>query len=175
MVEKTYITRDNTAIFACADCNRQHIVDVSKYLDLPQKTRIKVTCKCGHSWTALLEKRRYYRKEVGFPGKYTFRTSGKPVFEGNMTVVDISRRGLKVKLHDKRNFQTGDWLEVEFRLDNKPRTLIKRMTTIKNVFGLNLGLAFPDHKHEDPDIGFYMLSATAEIGNKRHAPEKDKK
>lgn len=172
MDEKAYITRDNTAIFACSACNRQHIVDVSKYLDLPQKSRVKVTCKCGHSWTALLEKRRYFRKEVKFPGKYTVRTKGKQVFEGNLTVVDLSRRGLKVELHDKRKFEVGDWLEVEFRLDNRPRTLVKRMTTVKNIFGLNLGLSFPDHKHEDPDIGFYMLAATAEIGKDTIPPPK---
>ena len=175
MVEKAFITRDNTAIFACSACNRQHIVDVTEYLDLPEKTKIKITCKCGHSWSVLLEKRRFYRKEVKFPGRYTYRTEGKPTFEGNMTVADISRRGLKVILHEKREFKAGDWLEVEFRLDNKPRTRVKRMTIIKNAFGLNLGLAFPDHKHEDPDIGFYMLSATGEIGKNEKIPGKSKK
>jgi PilZ domain-containing protein len=175
MDEKAYITSDNTAIFACAACNRQHIVDVSKYLDLPEKTRMRLTCKCGHSWTTMLEKRRHYRKDVSFPGRYIFRTEGKPTFEGNMTVVDISRRGLKVTLHDKRDFQAGDWLEVEFRLDNKPRTLVKRMTIIKSAFGLKLGLAFPEHKHEDPDIGFYMLSATGGIGKDKKTPGKSKK
>ncbi len=160
MAEKTYITSANTAIFVCAACNRQHVVDVAKHLERPRQNKLKVTCTCGHSWTSILEKRRYFRKSVNFPGTYTKRVAGKPVGEGHMYVQDISRRGLKIKLRDPGKFEIGDWIEVEFRLDNRPRTLIKRVTAVKNIFGPYLGLAFPDHKHEDPDLGFYLMTAT---------------
>jgi hypothetical protein len=161
MVEKAYNTSSNTAFFACANCNRQHIVDVTKYLTIPKEIKLKVKCKCGHEWTATLEKRRHFRKEVKFSGKFSCRATGRANYEAKMQVVDLSRKGLKVKLFEKPGFvKVGDWVEVEFKLDNRPRTLIKRMAQVKNVDGYFLGLAFPDHKHEDPDIGFYMLDAT---------------
>ena len=175
MVEKTYITSANTAIFVCAACNRQHIVDVAKYLDHPRLNRIKVTCKCGHSWTTMFEKRRYYRKGVKFLGKYFLQKSGKLIREGEMSVHDVSRRGLKIKVGDPEKFAIGDWIEVEFRLDNRPRTLVKRMTVIKNISGPFLGLAFPDHKHEDPDLGFYMMTATPDADDPKQAHDNKRK
>ena len=161
MVEKAYNTDSNTAIFACSVCNRQHIVDVSKYLDMPQEIKLKVKCKCGHEWTVLLEKRRHFRKGVKFPGKFTYKGSGRGSLDGNMQVVDLSKRGLKIKLYEKLDFRKGDYVEVEFRLDNRPKTLIRRTLQVKNVDGYYVGLAYPEHKHEDPDIGFYLLDATS--------------
>jgi hypothetical protein len=172
MAEKTFITDGNKAVFVCAACNRQHIVDVSKFLAGPRQHRLKITCKCGHSWTSVLEKRRHFRKGVNFPGKYTYRKAGKPVLEGQMSVVNLSRRGLKIELPESEKLSVGDWIEVEFRLDNPPRTVIQRMVIIKNIHGPYVGLAFPDHKHEDPDIGFYLMEATSNKARPEKEPTK---
>jgi hypothetical protein len=161
MVEKAYNTGSNTALFACGNCNRQHIVNVTKYLKIPKEIKLKVKCKCGHEWTVTLEKRRHFRKGVNFSGKFIHRTSGKANYEGKMKVINLSRKGLKIKLFEKVDFvREEDWMEVEFYLDNRPKTFIKRMVQVKNVDGYFIGLSFPDHKHEDPDIGFYLLDAT---------------
>ena len=51
---------------------------------------------------------------------------------GTMTVVDISRKGLKLKIHGEDvSFEKGDLLEVTFPLDNDTETLIKRIVNIK--------------------------------------------
>jgi hypothetical protein len=118
---------------------------------------LKVNCKCGYSWSTILERRRYFRKSVNFPGTYKYKLHSDEDTLGSMTVVDISRKGLKLKLHDEgHRFKEGDWLEVTFPLDNNPKTLIKRVVDVKNVFENYLGVAFRDTKHEDTDIDFYM-------------------
>ncbi|MFO7963262.1 MAG: PilZ domain-containing protein [Desulfobacterales bacterium] len=171
---KAFINRDNTATIACSVCNRQQVIDLSKYPDINRTVSVKITCKCGNSWNAILEKRRFYRKAVDLPGRYTaWSSAGRPVAEGTMTVVDISRRGLKMSVHSKEKFNIGDWLTVEFHLDNAPRTLIRRMVTVKSVSGKHLGLAFPEHKHEDPDIGFYMLAARSQAEKETDNPEEN--
>jgi hypothetical protein len=158
MVEKTFLSDSNTAQFICIACNRQFIVDMTEYLNIPSIVKIKVKCKCGHSWTTAIEKRRHFRKNVHLTGTYKYREHGKEDAYGSMTVLNISRKGLKIKLHDdEHHFKDGDWLEVTFRLDNQTRTLLKRMVHVKNVFGNCLGVAFSDTKHEDADIGFYLL------------------
>jgi len=131
---------------------------MTEYLNIPSTVRMKVKCKCGHSWSTLIEKRRYFRKNVNLPGTYKYKEYGKEDTYGSMTVIDISRKGLKIRLHDETHpFKDGDWLEVTFRLDNQTKTLLRRMVNVKNVFENYLGLAFSDTKHEDADIGFYLL------------------
>ena len=161
MVEKLYNTGTNTAVVVCGACNRQHVVDISKYLDVPKEVKLKVKCKCGKTWSVTLEKRRYFRHGVKLPGKFTYKGTQRGIVEGNMQVVDISKRGMKVRLYEKLDFKAGDYLEVEFRLDNKPKTLVKRILKIKNIDGDYVGLSYPEHKHEDPDVGFYLLEVTS--------------
>ena len=91
---------------------------------------------------------------------YRYHITGKKVKLGNIMVLDISRTGLKIKILGEHTLKDGDWIEVEFRLDNSVQTLVKRMVNIKNVSGEYLGTSFSDTKHFDPIIGFYMLQHT---------------
>ena len=160
MVQKIFLSEQNTAEFICSVCNKYHKLDMSKYLEIPNVVKLKVNCKCGHSWTVMLEKRKFFRKKTNLKGKYRYRISGKEFVEGDMTVIDISRAGLKLKIHGEHNLKDGDWIEVEFRLDNKVRSLINRIVNIKNVSGPYLGVSLKEVKDFDPVIGFYMLHHT---------------
>ena len=157
MTKRTYLTISNTAQFICTACNRQWTEDVSEHLNVPSMVELKVKCICGYSWSTILERRRYYRKNVNFPGTYKYKLHGNKDAVDSMTVVDISRKGLKLKLHDEgHRFKEGEWLEVTFPLDNSIKTLIKRVVNVKNVFKNYLGVEFSDTKHEDADIDAYM-------------------
>ena len=112
-----------------------------------------------------LEKRKFFRKRTKLTGKYRYQITGKKVVEGYMTVLDISRTGLKLKIHGKHNLKDGDWIEVEFRLDNQVNSLINRIVNIKNVSGEYLGVSLLEVKGFDPVIGFYMLQHTPEPEN----------
>ena len=166
MTTKTYLSSSNTAHFICAVCNRQFTEDMSEYLNVPSMVELKVKCKCGYSWTTILERRQYFRKSVNFPGTYHYKLHGKEDTVGSITVVDISRKGLKLKLHDEgHGFKEGDWLEVTFSLDDDTKTLIKRVVNVKNIFENYLGVAFSDTKHEDADIDYYMLQNATDKKN----------
>ena len=157
MANRTILTIANTAKFICTMCGRQWTEDVSQYLNVPSMVELEVSCNCGHSWKTTLERRRYFRKNVNFAGTYTYNSQGGNDAAGTMTVVDISRKGLKLKL-DKENelLEKGDRLEVTFPLDNDANTLVKRKVTVKNVFKNFLGVEFSGTKHEDADIDLYM-------------------
>lgn len=160
MIEKVFLTDQNTSQFICSACNKYYVMDMSKYLDVPDVVKIKVKCKCGHSWGIVLEKRKFFRKKTNLRGRYRYQVTGKESVEGDMMVIDISRTGLKLKIHGKHNLKDGDWIEVEFRLDNQVRSLIKRIVNIKNVSGEYLGVSLDEIKGFDPVIGFYMLQHT---------------
>jgi hypothetical protein len=160
MTQKVFLSSQNTAKFICNACNRQYELNMSQYLNSPNTAKLKLKCKCGYAWTATLEKRRYYRKRIQLRGTYKYQITGRAVSEGVMTVLDISRTGIKIKINGEHTLKDGDWIEVEFRLDNSVRTLINRMVNIKNVSGEYIGASFREIKHFDPVIGFYMLQHT---------------
>ncbi len=158
MTEKVFVTGNNMAVFECPQCNKAKRVDVSRYKDIRQVVRIKVKCSCGHSYRVVLERRKHFRKGVNFSGTYTKVLPDYREDKGGMTVKDLSRAGVKIKLNVKKDFKIGDILSVEFSLDDKQRSLIKKEAVVKIISNSYLGLEFNSIDSSDPSdkaIGFY--------------------
>ncbi len=158
MVEKVYITNENKATFICPLCEKTKTVDVSKYAQMDQTVKVKSKCACGHKWTAVLEKRKQYRKGANLSGIYKYMVDGREMDRGTMKVVDLSAGGVKLKLEVKRPFIVGDTLQIEFKLDDKKKTVIQKTVVIRNVSELFYGAAFKDADTYDPVLGFYLMS-----------------
>lgn len=153
MTHRTPLTISNTAKFICTACDHQWTEDVSRYMNMPSMVELEVACKCGHGWKTILERRRYFRKNVNFSGTYKHESTEDESATGTMTVVDISRKGLKLKLDGEVvRIEKGDCLEVTFPLDNDVESIITRKVTVKNIFQLFLGVEFTETKQEDIDI-----------------------
>lgn len=160
--QKVFINNDNMATFVCPKCKRSTTADVSEYKDINKVVRIQHTCSCGYSHTVLLERRKFFRKNVDIPGRYIREgeKSGKP-----MTVKDLSRSGLKIEMEQKDDLKIGDRLSVEFKLDNPQRTFIRKEVFVKTLSGSYAGTEFcsrdtnnPIDKAYDIAIGFYTFS-----------------
>jgi c-di-GMP-binding flagellar brake protein YcgR len=160
MAEKVFVTENNMAVFECPQCNKAKRVDVSRYKDMRQVVRIKVKCPCGHIFKVVLERRRHYRKDVNFPGTYTHVLPDYREDKGGITVKDLSSSGVKIKLNVKKDFKIGDILSVEFNLNDKQRSSIKKEAVIRKISNPYLGLEFNSVDSSDPSdkaIGFYMF------------------
>ena len=160
MAEKVFVTGNNMAVFECPQCNKAKSVNVSRYKDLRQVVRIKVKCPCGHSYKVVLERRKHFRKDINFPGTYTHFLPDYNEDKGGMTVKDLSRSGVKIKLSVEKDFKIGDILSVEFRLNDKQRSLIKKDAVIRKISNPYFGLEFNSLDSSDPSdkaIGFYMF------------------
>ncbi len=158
MTDRVFITRDDTATFICPKCGNTTTADVSKYAYLDKRVRVKCTCSCGQRFEAILEKRKQFRKKTNLPGSYVYHGQKGEMDKGLMTVMDISGNGLKLRLNAARDFRIDDILEVEFHLDDKRRTLIRKKVIVRNVNKNIVGTAFSPHETEDPALGFYLLS-----------------
>ena len=133
MVQKVFISNNNTATFVCPQCGNVSTVNVAKYAALDKRVTVKGKCICGHHFSVSLEKRRQYRKETNLPGNYYRRLSDGDLDKGIMRVVDISYKGLKLKLNVERPFAIGEMLRVEFHLDDNRRTFIEKQVIVRNV------------------------------------------
>lgn len=158
MTQRVYISQTNDATFTCPKCERTITVNVASYAALHKSVKVRSRCTCGHTWVSILEKRKQYRKQVHLTGTYKQFVSGNPVDKGRMTIVDISKGGLKLKVdRPAYPFDVGHRLDVEFELDNRRKTLIRRSVFVKNIDGPFVGTAFSETDVDDPALGFYLL------------------
>ena len=158
MMQKVFISSKNTATFVCPQCGNTTVANVAKYAALDKKVTVKCNCTCGHHYSVSLEKRRQYRKRTNLPGFYFYRVSNGDLDKNSMRVVDISTNGLKLKLSVERQFNAGEELRVEFYLDDKRKTFIKKTVIVRNVVKNLVGTSFASNQGDDPALGFYLMS-----------------
>jgi len=126
-------TSDNKATFVCPNCNKTKTVRIARFKKTQQKVNIKFTCVCGHYREALLERRNFRRKKTTLPGIFSRHIEKSGIEKGNMVVMDISRAGVKFKSHVPADFTVGDRLCVDFHLNNREKTFIKKEAIVKNI------------------------------------------
>jgi c-di-GMP-binding flagellar brake protein YcgR len=137
------------------------MVNVTEHPELEKKDKVIVKCFCGHKFAVIIERRKQYRKATNFPGQYKHIVDGRVIDQGLMTVIDLSRTGMKIKLNVKRELDIGTRLVLEFRLDDTHRSFIQKEVEVKKVFDQELGVEFTSVHPSDPSdkaLGFYMLN-----------------
>jgi hypothetical protein len=158
MVERVHLSDSNKATFICPKCKTTKTVDASKYAHVSKTVKIKSSCSCGYSWTSVLEKRKQYRKSVNLPGTYELIREGTVVDRGSMKISDISGGGVKMKLNVKRDLEVGDFMTIEFHLDDSKRTFIRKDVEVRNVSDVFVGTKFRFVDAYDPVLGFYLMT-----------------
>ena len=153
MSQKAFIAKDNTATFVCPECQKSKTADVSKYKHIETAVRVKFKCPCGHSYSVLLERRKHIRKHLNLSGIFINKKNSE---RGNMTVTDLSRSGLRLKLNFSQDLKPGDKLDLEFTLDDKLRSLVKKEVVVRSVNDLSVGVEFIHSEHFDK-LGPYLL------------------
>jgi len=162
MAIKIFTNTDNTATFKCPKCETAKIVDVTKYINSPKKTKLKAKCGCGHSYEVFLDKRKNFRKETNLPGVYKYSVNGQapnqgPEHAGTMTVLDISTTGLRLKVNAMPRFKVGDMLNLEFTLDDKNRSEIRKRVIVRNLRGFTIGVELDTAQAKSEPLAFYLF------------------
>jgi hypothetical protein len=162
MNEKVFINRDDSATFVCPQCRRSKTVDVSHVIKADRSVKVKCRCTCGHAYAVMLERRRHYRKPANLPGVYTHLADGKQVDRGPMNVIDLSRNGLKLQpvFGTQRGFQVGEKLLVEFQLDDRTKSQLKKEVVVRTVTPQFVGTEFVSDNFYENALGFYLLNAS---------------
>lgn len=140
------------ATFSCPQCGESQLKDVSKFLGHASQVKLKYKCKCHNSFSVILERRRSIRKDVNLKGFLIEKQQKSPI-----TIVDISKHGLKIKILRKHTLKKGEKLEIEFILDD-PNTLIvsKTVRINKIIPPMTIRCEFIDFNHYG-NLGKYFL------------------
>ena len=160
MTQTVFVADNNIATLVCPECNASKNTDVTKYKDLEKLVRLKIKCTCGSSYSVMLERRRHYRKKTNLPGTYVYSSAGGQQQKGPMTVTEISRGGVRLKVMVLPKFEIGATFYVEFHLDDKQQTLIKKKVTARMLAERFIGAEFCSIDSSDPSdkaLGFYLF------------------
>jgi hypothetical protein len=145
--KKIFITDDNKFVIVCPMCQKEETVSASEYKDANQAARIKYRCRCGHTHSVLLERRKFYRRETCLHGVCI----GEENSMVGMLVKDLSLIGMKFEIENTQDFiSVGKKLFVEFFLDDEQKTLIRKEAVIKIISGLLIGAEFCNTEPDDP-------------------------
>lgn len=154
MEEIRIFTHGTNATFVCPNCNVSRTADVAKVLKSEIQIKIKCKCKCGHTFKAIIERRKYFRKAIELQGFFYSLTEKIKTF---MIVTDISRSGCKLKINSSNNnFNVGDRVFIEFNLDDSYHSLIRKEGVIRASKDQFLGLEF-DSIGEYDNLGRYLM------------------
>ncbi|MEW5908183.1 MAG: PilZ domain-containing protein [Thermodesulfobacteriota bacterium] len=155
--EKVFISSDNRATFICPKCSRSRTEDVSKYLKTLGEIKVKIQCKCGNLFNAVIERRRFFRKKTDFSGVFTKESDG---YTGTASILDLSKSGLRFRVSRREKLSVGDRLTIQFHLDDPARNLITKKIEIKTITGNNIGVQFLSEDQTDSSdkaIRFYLF------------------
>jgi hypothetical protein len=157
MAKKAYVTDDNKATFVCDVCQHARVADVSRYKDIGKALTVKCKCKCGHQFEVTIEKRGSLRKPANLAGTYAHISSLGDKIEGQMTIRNLSRQGMQLELNTDHDFQVGDTLDVDFRLDDVSRSPVLKTVIVRNINGCKLGTEFSEAEAFDKMLGLYLM------------------
>ena len=128
-VAKTDVRPDNTAVLTCPHCGNQKVVKAGLFKG--HKRKIKIQCSCQKVFIVNLEFRDRVRKKVNLKGTYINHSQKE--CSGHLIIQNISVTGLAFITFDGRDFNVGDELIVEFTLDDKYETEMRKEVIVMSV------------------------------------------
>lgn len=153
MTEKIFIGGNDMAIFKCPVCKKSKTVNVSSYKSKKTAVNVKCKCPCGHTYSALLERRKHIRKDIHLSGSYMNKNGGD---RGRMEILDLSRSGLRIKINTSTEIKIGDILKLQFTLDDKQNSEVTKEVIVRSISGNSFGTEFLSLEHYDK-LGSYLL------------------
>jgi hypothetical protein len=152
MVEKIFLTKSGKAEVLCPECGKTKLTDFERFRNINKKLKLKVTCKCSHAFSIILERREHVRHRVDLRGVLI---ANQETY--NIKVFDISQRGMKIRTREVLDLNYYDKVVVEFILDDDRESMISKDAVIKQIDQKYIGVQFSSPNHFDM-FGKYLWS-----------------
>jgi hypothetical protein len=147
------VRANDTATIACPAC--ETIKHISTQQFRYARHTITVRCQCQHSFTVLLNFRRFYRKQTSLTG--TYAPTGKGGAGGGFIHVNnLSRNGIGFTVSGMHQIEKGQEIQLEFQLNDKKKTTLKKRAVVRSVRQNAIGCEFLGSGELDKDLGFFL-------------------
>lgn len=159
--QQAVFSRDGgLVLLTCPHCGLQESVSLVQFDKLGNA--INVRCACRKQFTAVLEKRRTFRKPVHLEGYFSLKgdlgaNDNDGSIWGSMVVLDLSKAGLRFSSERSSLVHPNDLLMVRFNLDNSNKALIHKAARVVSVTDNEVGCRFEGADSYDITLGFYFI------------------
>ena len=152
-VVKSQVRKDGTTIIICPVCNRAKKITV--FLKKFKKNALKARCSCTAVFKVQLNYRSHYRKLVSLSGTYETRNQYDSC-KGPITITNLSQGGLQYSFAGVNRLQPGNVVILNFQLDNKQHTPIKKHAMVRSIHDNVIGCEFFEQKKMNKALAFYL-------------------
>ena len=150
---KSHVRANGRATLICPSCSAARNIAAEQFRH--GRHSITVRCRCQHVYSILLDFRRHYRKKTNLPGTYEILSQGG-IGGGIIHVTNISQGGLGFTVSGLHRIEKDQLLLVEFQLNDKKKTVLKKRALVKSVQQNIIGCQFKDDVAMDKALGFYL-------------------
>ena len=150
---KIQVGKRNKASIICPQCGKHKEIDTSEYQGKTEEHKMNFTCDCGFTFEVSLNFREYYRKDTRLYGHCYIAGFREPI---EITVENLSTKGIGFTTGTPVKVSLGDMVEVEFVLKDKKRSLIRKKVTVRRIINDYIAAEFHDMNEWDKDLGFYL-------------------
>ncbi len=151
-VTKSYVGANGKAVISCPGCKRAKAIS-TQYL-LQKKSTLNIRCSCDTTFKVILDYRQSYRKPTDLVGKCHL----EPIVTKKQLVKikNLSLGGARIELIGKHNLSAGQQGYINFELDDKRGTSIRRVFSIATVSGNTIGCEFKREEPYEKELGYYL-------------------
>ncbi len=153
-IKTSFVREDGQATIICPACSTAKNISVQQFRN--RRYRLKVKCTCLHVFKNKLEYRQSYRKPTDLSGTYSIYPPGDDKWAAKIS--NLSLGGICFEVTSIHSLQVGQKGNIEFTLDNKKKTQLKKNFTIRAVMGNKIGCKFEKDLAYEKDLGFYLRS-----------------
>jgi len=151
MTQKIFLTKSGKGVISCPECGKTKLTDIERFSNRDKAIRLKITCKCSHVFSVVLERRKLVRKQVKLPGIVIV---GKKKY--SIIINDISRQGLEIRTERVLDLNLDDIVDIEFNLDDDCKSRVFKEVVIKKINQQYINVEFLYPHHYDR-FGVYLL------------------
>ena len=148
---KTFVPEDGLAAITCPACGITRKVQVGDYCG--KRNTIRVSCRCGRTFNVELEFRQFHRKPTELSGFYEIISDKSG---GRAAIKDLSRNGMGFVISGVHNVRVGQKIMVNFALDDKNNTPLRKTAVVRSVNQNRIGCEFKKDQAFEKNLGFYL-------------------
>lgn len=148
-----HVKNNNIVTIICPACNTVKHAS-TKNLRHP-KNSVKIRCHCNEVFQVKVNFRRHFRKKISIPGNYLI-TDPNGAGGGVIHIRNISRGGIGFTVSGVHSITKDSTLNLEFQLNDKKMTQMKKNAIVRSVQGNSIGCEFADQEKLEKELGFFL-------------------
>lgn len=143
--------QNSKVVIECPRCHFQKAIDTDECVKRSGEIRLKIKCRCGEIFQALLEKQMYSRSAIGSKGHVVIEDLSEILSGLSVSIQDINGSGVHIETDYPELFRIGNKVMVKIYCGNSNGAFISKDGTVENINRNSIGIHFT---HNGPEWNY---------------------